>query len=150
MKGELYINGKDAWTEWGINMGYSFLDTIDSFPAMKDYIENESRLEHGKRVIISDELSKVNSRELTLHFTILGNSETDFRAKRKAFEAELIKGRVNISVPVLGSDVYKLIYLGKNVTYGLSKSRTFCEMAARFEEPNPMDRTLDEESEEKG
>ena len=138
MTGELYINGKDAWFEWGVNMGYSFLDTLDSFPTMKEYIENESRLEHGKRVLLSN--PRVASREITLHFTIKGKDEADYRAKRKAFEAELISGIVAVNVPVLGADVYKLVYLGKNVTYGLSKTRDFCKLAARFEEPNPMDR----------
>lgn len=138
MTGELYINGKDAWIEWGVNMGYSFLDTLDSFPTMKGYVENDSRLEHGKRILLSN--PRVASREITLHFTIKGKDETDFRTKRKAFETELISGIVAVNVPVLGADVYKLVYLGKNVTYGLSKTRAFCELAARFEEPNPMDR----------
>lgn len=138
MTGDLFINGKDAWQEWGVNMGYSFLDTLDSFPTMKGYIENDSALEHGKRVLVKE--PKVASRELTLHFTIKGKNEADFRAKRRAFENELIQGNVNVNVPVLGSEVYKLLYLGKNVTYGLSKTRAFCELAARFEEPNPMDR----------
>ena len=148
MTGELFINGKDAWNEWGVNMGDSFLDTIDSFPAMKDYIENDSRLEHGKRVIVAE--PRVASRSITLHFTIKGENESDFRMKRKGFETELIQGKVNVNIPALGDDVYKLLYLGQNVTYGLSRGRSFCHLAARFEEPNPMDRTLNEESEEKG
>ena len=32
-------------------MGDGFLDAIDGFNQMKDYIEDESRLEHGKRII---------------------------------------------------------------------------------------------------
>lgn len=138
MTGELYINGKDAWTEWGVNMGYSFLDTLDSFPTMKDYVENESRLEHGKRVLLVN--PRIASREITLHFTIMGKDEADYRAKRKAFEAELTRDIVRVNVPALGEDVYKLVYLGKNVTYGLSKTRGFSELAAKFEEPNPTDR----------
>lgn len=138
MTGELYINGKDAWTEWGVNMGEGFLDAIDSFAPMKDYIENDSRLEHGKRVLVAS--PKVAARDLTLHFTIKGNNESDFRVKRKAFETELQKGEVNVSVPVLGDDKYHLIYTGKSVSYGLSVSRSFCTISAKFEEPNPMNR----------
>lgn len=51
MTGDLFINGKDAWSTWGVRMGDSFLDAIDGFNQMKDYIEDESRLEHGKRII---------------------------------------------------------------------------------------------------
>ena len=138
MKGELYINGKDAWTEWGVNMGGDFINAIDSFAPMKDYIENESRLEHGKRVLVKD--PKVASREMTLRFTIKGDDESDFRTKRKAFEAELQAGKVDVEIPALGDEVYHLIYLGKSVSYALSLSRTFCAMSSKFEEPNPMDR----------
>lgn len=138
MTGDLIINGKDAWTEWGVNMGEGFIDAIDAFAPMKDYIENDSRLEHGKRVLISN--PRVASRELTLHFTIKGNNEADYRAKRRAFEAELQKVKIDVKVPVLGEEVYHLIYLGKSVSYALSRSRVFSTMSSKFEEPNPTNR----------
>ena len=139
MSGDLIINGKDAWTTWGVCMGDGFLDAIDGFNEMKDYIEDESRLEHGKRIITDN--AKVASREITLQFTIEGSSESDYRTKKKAFQAELEKGAVNIKVPVLGNEVYKLVYLGKNVSYGLSLDRCFGKVSSKFEEPNPANRS---------
>lgn len=139
MTGDLFINGKDAWVTWGVRMGDGFLDTIDGFNEMKDYIENESRLEHGKRVITDN--AKVDSREFTLQFTIEGNSENDYRTKKKSFQAELEKGAVNIKVPTLGNEVYKLVYLGKSLSYGLSPDRCFGKVSGKFCEPNPMDRS---------
>lgn len=141
MKGDLYINGKDAWTNWGINMGEGFLDAIDGFVPMKDVIENESRKQDGKRVIMTER--KVASREITLRFTIRADSESDFRTKRVAFEAELQKGWANVVVPKLGDQIYKLIYLGKNVNYGMNRTRTLCSISAKFEEPNPADRAAE-------
>lgn len=138
MTGDLIINSKDAWTTWGVRMGDGFLDAIDGFNEMKDYIENESRLEHGKRVITDN--AKVDSREITLQFTIEGSSESDYRSKKKAFQTEMEKGAINIKVPVLGNEVYKLVYLGKSVSYGLSLDRCFGKISSKFEEPNPMDR----------
>lgn len=138
MTGDLLINGKDAFSTWGVRMGDGFLDAIDGFNEMKDYIENESRLEHGKRVITDN--AKVDSREITLQFTIEGSSESDYRAKKKAFQTELEKGAVNIKIPALGDEIYKLIYLGKSISYGLSPDRCFGKVSSRFEEPNPMDR----------
>lgn len=135
MTRDLLINGKDAFSTWGVRMGDGFLDAIDGFNEMKDYIENESRLEHGKRVITDN--AKVDSREITLQFTIEGSSESDYRAKKKAFQTELEKGAVNIKVPVLGNEVYKMIYLGKSVSYGLSLDRCFGKVSSKFEEPNP-------------
>lgn len=139
MKGELIINGKDAWTQWGVNMGEGFIDTLDAPLPMKEYIENESRLEDGKRVLTSN--VKKDSREITLSFTITGTSESDYRSKKKAFETELYNGALTISVPKISSDVYHLIYTGKNVSYGLSLDRCFGNFSAKFEEPNPSDRT---------
>lgn len=132
---DLLINGKDAFREWGIRMGDGFLDAIDAPLPMKEYVENESALEHGKRVLTTN--AKIDSRELTLVFTIEGDSESDYRGKKKAFEAELYKGNVNINIPVLGIDVYKLIYKGKSISYGLSLDRTFGKISSKFEEPNP-------------
>lgn len=139
MTGDLTINNEDAWTTWGVRMGDGFLDTIDGFNEMKDYIENESRLEHGKRVITDN--AKVDSREITLQFTIEGSSESDFRTKKKAFQTELEKGTVNIKIPSLGSEVYKLVYLGKSISYGLSLDRCFGRVSSKFCEPNPTDRS---------
>lgn len=139
MTGDLTINNKDAWTTWGVRMGDGFLDTIDGFNEMKDYIENESRLKHGKRVITDN--AKVDSREIILQFTIEGSSESDYRTKKKAFQTELEKGTVNIKIPSLGSEVYKLVYLGKSISYGLSLDRCFGRVSSKFCEPNPTDRS---------
>ncbi len=138
MTADLIINRKDALETWGVRMGDGFLDAIDGFNEMKDYIENESRLEHGKRMITDN--AKVASREITLQFTIEGSSEGDYRSKKKAFQTELEKGAVNIKVPALGDEVYKLVYLGKSISYGLSSDRCFCKISSKFCEPNPMDR----------
>ena len=139
MTGDLKINNKDAWTTWGVRMGDGFLDIIDGFNEMKEYIENESRLEHGKRVITEN--AKVASRQITLQFTIEGDSESDYRTKKKYFQAELERGTVNIKIPALANEVYKLVYLGKSVSYAMSSDRCFGKVSAKFEEPNPMNRS---------
>lgn len=138
MTGDLYINNKDAYTTWGVNMGDGFLDALDGFLPMKDYIENDSRLEHGKRMITTN--PKVASRDITLEFTITGSSETDYRTKKKAFQAELQAGAFTLKVPTLGSEVYHLVYTGKSISYGLSLGRCFGKISAKFTEPNPADR----------
>ena len=49
MKDELRINGKDAYTTWGISMDNNALSELMTPSSNKTFIENESRLEHGKR-----------------------------------------------------------------------------------------------------
>ena len=127
---ELLINGENAYTTWGVRMGEGFLDVIGASAPMKDFIENKSRLEHGKRVIINN--PKVDEREITLSFTIEGNSQSDYQAKKKAFFDELYKGVVDIQVPANSNEIYHLIYLGKSVAYAQSLNRTFGKISAKF------------------
>ena len=138
MTGELFINGKDAWNEWGVQMGNGFLDSLDGFFKMKPYIESNSRLEHGKKIITSN--AKVDSRDITLDFTITGMSESDYRSKKKAFQLELQAGSFTLKVPSLGNDVYNMVYTGDGMSYALSLSRRFGHFSAKFTEPNPMNR----------
>ena len=91
---ELLINNKDAYAIWGVKMGKGFLDVLGASSSMKEFIENKSRLEHGKRVIVND--PKIDEREITLSFTIEGKSQSDYQAKKKAFFVELYKGKVDI------------------------------------------------------
>lgn len=135
MKNDLLINGKDAYTFLGVRMGEGFLDVLGASSPMKEFIENKSRLEHGKRVIIND--PKIDEREITLSFTIEGNSQSDYQAKKKAFFEELYKGVVDIQVPANSNEIYHLIYLGKSVAYAQSLDQTFGKISAKFNEPNP-------------
>lgn len=136
---DLLINNKDAYATWGVRMGDNFLDVLGASSPMKEFIENKSRLEHGKRVIINN--PKLDEREITLAFTIEGNSQSDYQAKKKAFFDELYKGKVDIQVPANGSEIYHLIYLGKSITYAQSLDRTFAKCSMKFNEPNPVNRT---------
>ena len=139
MANELIINNKDAYSTWGVRMGNGFLDTIGAPSPMKEYIENKSRLEHGKRVIVSS--PKQDEREITLTFTIEGISKADYQSKKNSFFDELYKGKIDIQVPENGNEVYHLIYLGKSITYAQSLDRTFCKVSMKFSEPNPADRS---------
>lgn len=73
----------------GVRMGEGFLDVLGASLPMKEFIENKSRLEHGKRVIIND--PKIDEREITLSFTIEGNSQSDYQAKKKLSLKNCIK-----------------------------------------------------------
>ena len=135
---DLIINGKDALKEWGVRMGSGFMDAIDVPCQMKDYIENESRLEHGKRVLTSN--PKISSRNVTLPFTIQGKNEDDYKLKKKSFLNELYKGNVDIQIPTVSVDIYHLVYTGGSTSYGQNTRRDFCKFSVKFLEPNPSNR----------
>lgn len=123
---------------WGIRMGDNFLDTLGAPSPMKNFIENSSRLEHGKRVLVTN--PKLDSRELTLTFTIEGISKSDYKTKKDSFYNELYKGSLDIQIPDNGIDIYHLIYKGKSASYGQSSDHTFGKLSIKFEEPNPSNR----------
>lgn len=134
---DLLINGKDALQTWGVRMGTGFMDAIDVPCQMKDFIENESRTEHGKRVVLNP---KIASRTVTLPFTIQGENESDYQTKKKAFYEELYKMSIDIKIPPVGDEVYHLIYTGGSTSYAQNRERTFCKFSVKFQEPNPSNR----------
>ncbi len=138
MTGDLLINGKDAWDIFGVNMGDGFLESIMTPAGNKSYIENESRKEHGKRVIYSD--VKVQDRDVTLTFNIHGSSRSDYLQKYDSFVEELQKGKVAITVPAI-SKKFTLSYQ-KSTSFALGTSRTNSKLSVKFNEPNPTLRTI--------
>lgn len=136
---DLLINGKNAHTEWGVRMGDNFLDTINNYYPLKEYITNNDRLKDG--VQYANVIPKVNERNLTLIFTMEGASASDFTAKNKAFVNEMRKGDVSIQVPDDSPDVYHLKYTGKSCTFAKNTERTFAKLGLAFIEPNPTNRT---------
>lgn len=140
---ELIINNYSVYDTFGVRMGDGFLDALTEPLSLKENIENESRLEHGKRVIV-DKNPKFASREVLLDFTISGNSPSDFLNKKNSFLAMMYKGNITLQVPQESSSVYHLIYRGKGADYGMNAQRTFCHMILKFQEPNPNHRTDDE------
>lgn len=137
-KQALLINGKDAIT-MGIRPGEGFINTITEPLTLKDYIVNESRLEHGKRIALRGQ-PLLASRDITLEFTLSTSDQADFLRQRAAFLSEMYKGAVTIELPQVSEDVYRLFYLGKSSEYNMNVNRTFACISLKFTEPNPANR----------
>ena len=138
MIGELFINGKDAYKEWGVNMGDRFLDALGEKAGKKEYITNDNKLKDG--IEYCDTVPKTNERQLTLTFTITGSLPSHFTAKKDAFFDELDKGDVSIKVPADSTKVYHLKFKDSTGSYALNTKRTFCKVGIKFVEPNPRNR----------
>lgn len=138
MIGELFINGKDAYRTWGISMDNTALSELMTPPASKAVIENESRLQHGKRVVVSD--VKMDQRNLTLPINLTAATEEQFFARYNDFCKELATGVLNIRTKYQPDVVYKTIYLScgqfSQFMRGIGK------FSLKLNEPNPGDRTL--------
>lgn len=136
MKGELFINDKDAYVTWGISMTNTSLSALMTPPPLKEFIENSSRLEHGKRVITLN--PKLNERTITLEIHLTAKDKDTFFLKYLSFCEELAIGVLNIRTKYQPTIVYKTIYLS------CSQFSQFMQGIAKFSlklcEPNPNDR----------
>ena len=136
-KGELFINGKDAYIEYGLSMQTSGLSSLMTPVPNKEYIQNKSRQEHGKRVIVSD--PKLDERDLSLSVHITSKTKEDFLSKYSRFCDVLAKGSIEISTVYQPDIVYRMNYVScsqfSEFRLGIAK------FTLRLNEPNPANRT---------
>lgn len=142
MIGDLLINGSDAYAK-GIAMGDDFLGNILSPSSLKSFVENDDPTKNGKEVIYP-QTPKLASRDLTLTFTIFGNTTTEHLTNYKNFVALLQKGEISLSIPALGTEVYHLTYVGDSGSYMIEADRLASRLTVKFNEPNPADRAARE------
>lgn len=142
--GKLYINGYDAYTTWGVTVSPTTLSELMTPAGNKELVSNESRLEHGKRVITRNPKKAV--REVTLNIEMYAPDEATFLARYESFCNELAKGRLVIHTKyqrrtvggVETNTYYRMDYKSCNnyQQYRLGKAK----YALRLEEPDPTDR----------
>ena len=133
MTGELFINGADAF-QYGVSMGSGFIDTLKATLTFKDDIENNSAIEHGKRVVLTP---YIDSRDISLTFVVTGRNKADFEANENTFLDILYSRKLTIKIKGY-PDYYRLIYTGKSTSY--AHASTSCKITAKFTEVNPKDR----------
>ncbi len=136
MLGDLYINGNDAWGTYRVAMGEGFIQTLLTPAGNKDFIENESRLENGKRVVFNN--PKVASRDLTLTFNIHGDTQEEYMLNYKAFVTVLQQGKVVLRVPDL--DMTFTLVHKRSSSFALDRNRLNSRLSVKFEEPDPTSR----------
>lgn len=137
-QGELFINGKDAYLQWGMSMDTTSLSTLMTPAPNKAFIENKSRLQDGKRVITSNPRKDERSVALALQFH--ASSETEFFTRYESFCDELATGVLNIRTKYQPTVVYKMNYIScQQFTQFM---RGIANFILKLNEPNPADRNL--------
>lgn len=140
-KGTLKINGKDAYTEWGVFLLDGSKSTLMMPAATKSLITNESRLQHGKRVVRTDKagnsLVRVAARDVTLQFGLTANDSDTLVSRFNAFMSELEQGLVRLETTSLPTMVFRLDFVSCT---SFAQYDTLAKYAIKFNEPNPKDR----------
>lgn len=108
MIGQLLINGKDAFTTWGIILTDDAISAILTPPPLKEFITNSSRAEHGTRVVVGT--PKVDSRELTVTFILTAPTKDEFFTKYLSFCEELKNGVLSMVISYQPEVVYNFVY----------------------------------------
>lgn len=137
MQNELFINGRDAWDWWGISMDSTALTALMTPAPMKDFISNESRLEHG--ISVTNINPKKAQRELTLAFNLIANSMEDFLQKYNDFcNNVLAQSLLVINTKYQPGVFYKCYYI--SCSQFAEYNMTMGKFILKLVEPNPDDR----------
>lgn len=138
MIGELFINGKDAQAEWGVTLESSGLSALMTPAPIKEFVENKSRLSHGKQVLTS--YPRVDERDVQLTLFISSKDVDSFFMKYGAFVAELQKGPISIRTKYEATTLYRMIYMSC-VQFSQFNGR-LGKFVLKLNEPNPNNRAL--------
>lgn len=133
---ELYINGKDAYQTWGMSLTDGSVSALMTPPPMKDYIENNDRTQHGRRIL--DKYIRKQARDLTLQVHFHASSQAAFLAAYEGFCAELANGWLTIRTKWQPTVYYRCVYVSCNqfsqFSMGLAK------FSLKLNEPDPDNR----------
>ena len=107
MKGELTLNGKDAWTEYGIEMLFGAYAALICPAAAKEYVTNESRTEDGKEYAPG---MRFDERSLSLPMGIRASDRSEFYDRFTRFVKDVCgAGDITISTKY-DNNIYRCKY----------------------------------------
>lgn len=140
MYGQVKINGIDLWNEFKGNLIKGAYKELRGGLAAKDYISNASRLESGKRVVLtSDSEQKIKSRNLTISFLIQGSSKTEIFDNSDNLIRLFLRGIIKFDVLRIG---YRFNLVFREVVDIIDYTKnSFLVIKIKFEEPDPTNRT---------
>lgn len=136
--GHLTINGRDAYSTWGILIDSTSLSALLTPAGTKDNVKSTSRLKHGTDVSFGN--IKKASRQVNLTLQLIARDEQQFFERYSSFCLELEKGFLNISTSYQPGVVYKFEY--NSCQQFTQFIREYAKFQLRLTENDPSDRTF--------
>lgn len=137
LKGQLYINGMDAYTTWGIFLEETALSALMTPAPNKEFISNKYRSKDGKSVIKHN--PRLDERDITLPFNMTAKDADTFMANYAKFcEEVLAKGELVIRTRFQPNVLYRCIYL--SCTQFSQFIQEMAKFSLKLNEPDPSDR----------
>lgn len=124
--------------EYGITLIRGWREALLKPASVKDYTSNDSRLEHGVRMVATAKFAKMSQREVQISMLLEGSTQSDYLKKYQTLlNAIAYSGLVHLKVPCMGL-VFKMVYsdCSKYGDFGMTKGN----FTLKLTEPNPSDR----------
>lgn len=135
MERELFLNGKDAWVEYGIDMLFGAYAALICPAAAKEYVTNEARTDHGKEYA---EGMRFDERSIALPLGIRAKDRDEFYTRFTKFVKEVCAaGDIAISTGY-DENIYYCKY--KSVTALTEYNGRKGTFVLNLIEANPMNR----------
>lgn len=135
--GEVFINGLDAFGNWGVSFTDKSLSTLMEPEPLKDPVTNKSTTEDGKKVRM-EATPKVDERDITLAVQLYARNRTELFTRLKAFKTELKKRRIVINTKYEKDVYYRCDY--QSCMQYTSFHRGLATFSLKLNEPNPNNR----------
>ena len=138
MQGLLTINGRDAYTTWGITPSDGALSALLAPPPLKEVVSAASPLEHGGRTLSDAALIRVDERELLLPLNLTARTRDEFFTRYAALCDELARGFIDIRTSHRPAVVYHCLYISCSTFTEFMQG--MASIVLKLREPNPMNR----------
>lgn len=136
MRYDIYINGRNARTTWGLYMDGDTLAALLTPSGNKTLVENDSRLANGKEVIPKHQ--RVADRDITLTLQLVADDDADFFRKYGDFCNELARGTLDITTDHQPGVVYHTQYI--SCTQFTQFNRGIAKFSLKLNEADPTNR----------
>lgn len=139
LKGEADTAYIDIYDTYGVSFFKgSYIKLLNTSKA-KDYIKNESRIEHGTRYLTGSAYQKRSERDVSLDILLEADTMADFVSRFETFMDKISSGMIYLKIPSRYR-VFKLVYsdILPKQEYR-NKRATF---TLKLTEPNPKDRDI--------
>lgn len=145
MTGDLYINGTDAWTAYGMNFEEGALAALLTPAPMKEYAEAKNRLRPGKVIIVDEDTTNFDSRDVVLQFHLVADNLATLMSNYAALCEVLKNGKITLKCKY-SSEYYRMVYQScTQMSVYIQGMMTF---SLKLTEPNPDNRGADDTEED--
>lgn len=130
---------EDIFVTYGVSfLKGSYLQLLRK-GATKPYVSNDSRLQHGTRMLAKPEYAKLNSRNIQVTILLEANSRSEYVNRIEAFTQKITQGFFYLKIPSIYR-VFRLVYTDMKIKQEFRDNRT--TFTLEMIEPNPDDRIV--------